>query len=117
MRKESPRVPMKNGLLLAAVAIVGLGVLAGCGKQAVSSSEAIQHAKTLKTPEQQADYLVNRAQAFAKSEDYQEAIATAQYVLSSVDAHSHAATDLLEQAEAKMDADAQAVIGGKKPGL
>ncbi len=105
---------MKHGLLLAAAAIAGLGVLAGCSQQAASSSEAIQHAKTLKTPEQQADYLVSQAQAFVSSEDYQEAIKTAQYVLSSVDAHSQAATDLLEQAKAKLAADAQAVIGDTK---
>lgn len=105
---------MKNRLLLAAVAIAGLGVLAGCSKQAASSSEAIEHAKTLKTPEQQADYLVSLAQAFVNSEDYQEAIKTAQYVLSSVDAHSQAATNLLEQAKAKLAADAQAVIDGTK---
>ena len=99
---------------MAAVAIAGLVVLAGCSKQATSSSEAIQHAKTLKTPEQQADYLVSQAQAFVNSEDHQEAIKTAQYVLSSVDAHSHAATDLLEEAKAKLAADAQAVIGDTK---
>ncbi len=99
---------------MAAVAIAGLGVLAGCSKQAASSSEAIQHAKTLKTPERQADYLVSQTRAFVNSEDYQEAIKTAHYVLSSVDAHSHAATDLLEQAKAKLAADAQAVIGETK---
>jgi len=107
---------MKHGLLLAAVAIAGLGVLAGCSKQAVSSLEAIQHAKTLNTSKQQADYLVSQAQAFVNSQDYQEAITTAQYVLSSVDAHSQAATDLLEQAKTKLAADAQAVVGHtKKP--
>jgi len=105
---------MTNRLLLAAAAIVGLGVLAGCSKQAASSSEAIQHAKTLKTSEQQADYLVSQARAFVKSEAYQEAITTSQYVLLSVDTHSQAAADLLEQAEAKLAADAQAVIGGTK---
>ena len=105
---------MKHGCLLAAVVIAGLGVLAGCTKQAASSSEAIQYAKTLKKPEQQADYLVSQAQTFVNSQDYQEAIKTAQYVLSSVDAHSHAATDLLEQAKTKLAADAQAVIDGTK---
>ena len=99
---------------MAAVAIAGLGVLAGCSKQAASSSEAIQHAKTLKTPERQADYLVSQTQAFVNSEDYQEAIKTAHYVLSSVDTHSHAATDLLGQAKAKLAAEAQAVIGDTK---
>lgn len=108
---------MKHGLSLAAVAIVGLGALAGCSAQGTSSSEAIQYAKTLETPKQRTDYLVRRAQAFVKSEDYQEAIKALQYVLLSVDAHSQAATDLLEQAETKLDADAQAVIGDtKKPG-
>lgn len=105
---------MKYGVLLAVIAIAGLGVLAGCSKPAASSSEAIQHARTLKTPEQQADYLVSRTQAFVDSEDYQEAIKTAQYVLVSVDSRSRAATDLLEQAKTKLAADAQAVIGDTK---
>ncbi len=106
---------MKHELWLAAIAITGfLGVLAGCSKQAASSSEAIQHAKTLKTSEQQADYLVSQTRTFVNSENYQEAIKTAQYVLLSVDTHSHAATDLLEQAKAKLAADAQAVIGDRK---
>ena len=105
---------MKNRLLLAAVAIAGLGVLAGCGKQAASSSEAIQHAKTLKTPEQQADYLVGQAQRFVNSEDYQEAVKTAKYVLSSIDASSQPAKDLLKQAKLKLAADTQAVIDATK---
>ncbi|PIQ83435.1 MAG: hypothetical protein COV75_07310 [Candidatus Omnitrophica bacterium CG11_big_fil_rev_8_21_14_0_20_63_9] len=100
--------------LLVAVAIASVGVMAGCAKQAASSSEAIQHAKTLKAPEQQTDYLVSQAQAFMNSKDYQEAIKTAQYVLSSVDVRSQAATDLLGQAKAKLATDAQAVIGNTK---
>ncbi len=105
---------MKNGFLLAAVVMLSLVSVAGCGKQAASSSEAIQHAKTLKTPERQADYLVSQAQAFVKSEDYQEAIKTAQYVVASVDARSQAAKGLLEQAQSKLAADAQAVVGHTK---
>ncbi len=105
---------MKHGFVLTAVAIAGVGVLAGCSQPAASASEAMQHAKTLKTPAQQTDYLVRRAQAFVKSQDYREAITTAQYVLSSVDAHSHAATGLLVQAKAKLAADAQAVLGDAK---
>mgnify|MGYP001594306926 CR=1 FL=1 len=61
----------RAGLLLAAVAIAALGVLAGCTKQSASSSEAIQHAKTLKSPEQQAGYLECQDNAFVNSEDYQ----------------------------------------------
>ncbi len=107
---------MKNGLWLAAVAIVGLVVLPGCNRPAASSSEAIQHAKTLKTPQQETDYLVGQTQAFVDAEDYQEAIKIAQYVLLSVDAHSQAAIDLLEQAQAKLAADTQAIVGDtKKP--
>jgi hypothetical protein len=105
---------MRHGLLLAAVAITGLGILAGCSQQAVNSSEAIQRAKTLATPEQQGNYLVNQMQGFVNSGDYQEAVKTAQYMLSSVDAHSHEAMGLLAQAKAKMAADAQAVTGDER---
>jgi len=105
---------MKHGVLWVAVGIAALGGVAGCAKQAASSSEAIQYAKTLQSPEQQASYLVRQAQAFVDSQDYQEAIKTAQYVLLSVDIHSQAATDLLARAKAKLAADAQAVIGDAK---
>ncbi len=105
---------MRHGLWLAAVAMAGVWVLAGCSQQAASASEAIQHAKTLQTPKQQTDYLVGQARAFVKSEDYQEMIKTAQYVLSSVDAHSHAAINLLKQAKTKLAADTQAILDDTK---
>jgi len=99
------------GVVLAAAAIASLVIAAGCGKQAAaSSSEAIQQARTLKTPGQQADYLVSQAQGFVKSEDYQEAIKTAQYVLSSVEPKSQAANDVLEQAKDHLAADVRAVV-------
>ena len=110
---------MKSGFgaLLAAIAIA-MVIAVGCGKLATSSSEAIQHAQTLKTPARQADYLVNRAKAFVDSEDYQEAIQTAQYVLLSVDSRSQAAKDLLEQAKSKLATNTQAIVGeAKKQGL
>ncbi len=105
---------MRHVLYLVTAGMLLVSGPLGCSKRTASSSEAIQHAKTLKTPERQADYLVSRAQAFVNSEDYQEAIKTAQYVLLSVDSRSLAAAGLLEQAKAKLAADAQAVLGDTK---
>jgi len=105
------------GMLLVIAALAGSAILDGCTRQAASSSEAIEYAKTLRSAEQQSSYLVSQAQVFIDSQDYQEAIQTAQYVLSSVDPRSQSAMDLMGQAKAKLAADAQAVIGGtKKPG-
>jgi hypothetical protein len=98
--------------------MVSLVLAAGCGKPAASSSsEAIQHARTLKTPEQQADYLVSRAQAFMNSKDYQEAVKTAQYVLASIDVNSQAAKELLEQAKTRLAADTKSVVDDTKKRL
>ena len=43
----------------------------------------------LKTPEEQANYLVSQAKAFMNSKEFAEATKTAQYVLSNVDSNSH----------------------------
>jgi hypothetical protein len=91
---------------------VGMG---GCEGQATSASEAIQQAKELGTPEQQAQYLVGQAKAFLNSKEYQEAIKTAQYVLTNIEADSQEAKDVLEQAQTQLaDATKQAAGEAKK---
>ncbi len=81
-----------TGAMVCALAAVG------CGQKAASSSEAIQHAQTLQTPQEQADYLIGQAKVFLDSKNYQEATATARYVLAKVDHNSQQAKELLQQA-------------------
>ena len=99
-----------RGLVTGMATVVLAVSMAGCGQsKATSSSEAIRHAQTLKTPEQQADYLVGQARAFLHSKEYQEAIQTAQYVLAQIDQHSRDAQELLQKAKSQLTADAKAL--------
>jgi hypothetical protein len=103
-------------VVLSVLAMVSL-VAAGCAKRAASSSEAIEHAKTLTVPQEQVNYLVGQAQAFLSSKNYQEAIKTAQYVLSNVDANAQAAKDVLEKATQQLKRDAEQAAGDVKKKL
>ena len=100
-----------------AVALVAGSLIVGCGQKATSSSAAIQHAQTLQTPQEQADYLIGQAQAFLNSKNYQEATATAQYVLANVDKNSQQAKQLLQQAADQAAAGAQAAVKNAKKQL
>ena len=104
---------MKLRVLLS-MAIVGLitgsAMVTGCAQKAASSSEAIQHAKTLKTPQEQANYLISQAKAFLNSKQYQEAVKIAQHVLSNVDNNSQAAQDILAQAKTRLASAAQGAV-------
>lgn len=104
---------MKRLLLLAIVVGLGFGLLLNCGctKKAASSSEAIQNAQALKTVQEKVDYLMNQAEAFYNSKEFQQAIKTAQYVLSNLDRNSQAAKDLIERAKAQLQAAAQKAAG------
>ena len=103
--------------LMTVTVLATLPMIAGCGQKAASSSEAIQHAQTLKTPQQQADYLVTQAQSFLNSKQYQEAIQSAQYVLAKIDVNSQAARDLLEKAKTQLAGDAQGAVSDAKKKL
>ncbi len=109
---------MRGAVALVVVAGMVVGSLvAGCAQQAKSASEAIEHAKTLATPQAQADYLVGQARAFMNSKEYQEATQAVQYVLSSIDANSKAAAELLEQIQQKLAGGAQKAVGDAKKQL
>lgn len=94
---------------LAAMLMMAVG--AGCGgRQSASSSDAIRNARTLTTPDRQADYLVAQARGFLRKKDYQEALKTLQYVLASVDMRSETAQQLLEETKTRLAREAQSVV-------
>lgn len=84
----------------------------GCSQQPKSqnSSEAINTAKAMKTVQEQADYLVQQAKGFYNSKQFQDAVATAQYVLQNVDKNSQEAKNLLEKAKADIEAAAKKAV-------
>ncbi|RJP61116.1 MAG: hypothetical protein C4541_02700 [Candidatus Auribacter fodinae] len=81
--------------------VLALGImLSGCGeKKAASGKEAIDISKTKGSVEQQVDYLVGQAKAFQKSEEYQEAINVAQYIIANLEKESDEAKKIIEQAK------------------
>lgn len=111
---------MKHVSSVMLVALFGF-VVFGCSQQpkAESSSEAIQQAMTLENAEAQAQYLVQQAKAFVRSEQYQEAIKSAQYVVTNlkVDAEIEKAKQIIEDAKARLEAQAKSAVGDAKSKL
>lgn len=104
---------MKKALFLTVVICLSLGIFAisGCAKKAASSNEAIQNAESLATVQEKANYLVQQAEAFYNSKEFQQAIQTAQYVLSNLDKDSQPAKNLIEKAKAQLEAIAKKTMG------
>ncbi len=93
------------GIVLALVMVC----VTGCAQkpESASSSEAIQQAKTMESIEAQKDYLIKEANAFVNSEQFDEAIKVAKYVLSELDKSSQEAKGILEKAQAELKAVAE----------
>jgi len=87
---------------------------AGCAPKAADSQQAIAQSKTMKTADDQAKHLVGQANAFINSKNFDEAIKTAQYILSNLDQNSADAKSILEKAQAELQKSAQAAEGDMK---
>ncbi len=94
---------MRNsGIKILAVSLI-IGVVAlGCGQRTQSSSEAIELSKAKATVEEQANYLVRQANSFINSDNFDEAIKTAKYILSNLDSNSTEAQGIIEKAQAEL---------------
>lgn len=82
--------------------IIGFVAL-GCGQKAKSSSEAVELSKAKATVESQAKYLIQQANGFLNSKQFDEALNTAKYVLSKLDANSIEAKNIIEEAKKKLE--------------
>jgi hypothetical protein len=104
---------MKKILFFGLIVCVSFGLFlsAGCEKKAGSASEAIQNSQVMKTVQEKADYLVKQANVFYNSKEFQQAIQTAQYVLSNLDNNSQAAKDLIAKAKTQLQSAAQKAMG------
>lgn len=81
------------------VSLIAALMAFGCGQRAQSSGEAIELSKAKATVEAQAKYLIQQANSFINSDNFDEAIKTAKYVLSNLDADSTAANDIIVKAK------------------
>ena len=79
--------------------------MTGCAQTApksTSSQEAITQAQALTTVPEKVKYLVGQANAFLNSKQFDQAINTAQYILSNLDASSLDAKSIIEKAKAEL---------------
>ena len=106
---------MKKLISFFIVAVIVLSVaLVACGqKKAASSQQAIETAKGMESVDRQADYLINQAELFYSSNEYQDAVSSLQYVLNNLDKDSQEAKDLLEKAKADMTGAVSDMLKGK----
>ena len=87
-----------------------IGSVSGCAKQqpqAATADQAIEQSKSQGSVDAQAKYLVSEANAFVNSQKFDEAIATAKYVLANLDANSQEAKSVIEKATAELKAMAE----------
>jgi hypothetical protein len=100
---------MKKSLLSIMALCLAVSIaLVGCGApKADSSRDAINNAKTMKTVEEQTQYLVGQAKAFINTDEFQNAIDVLQYVLSSLDRDNPEAKALLQKAKDELAAQAK----------
>jgi len=77
----------------------------------------IEEAKTMETAEQQAKYLISQANAFINSDEFDQAINTAQYIISNLDKNSQEAKSIIETAKAEMKKAAQQAVEDAKSKL
>ena len=108
----------KSILLMMVLMLIGAG-MSGCAQQPKSANakEAIDQSKSMKTVEEQAKYLVGQANAFLNSQNFDQAVQTAKYVLANVDANSQDAKSILEKATAEMKRMAQQKVEEMKKSM
>lgn len=89
---------------MAVLLTVGIFSVTGCSQQpkAADSKAAIEQAKVMETVEEKTKYLVSEANAFVNNKNFDEAVKTAKYVLSNLDAESQEAKSIIEKATAEI---------------
>ncbi|MCX5666665.1 MAG: hypothetical protein NT036_06505 [Candidatus Omnitrophica bacterium] len=109
---------MKNVVFTVAVLLCVSLVLVGCGaNKEASSSAAIEKSQALATVQQKVDYLAGQAKAFINSKQYDQAVSTAQYILSNLDSNSQQARSLISQAKDALAIQAKAKVDEAKKKL
>lgn len=113
--KPNKEVFVRKPFLLIFTAIVFAGFLTGgCAKKEANSQQAIEQSKSMKTVDEQVKYLTGQANDFINSKQFDQAIATAKYVLANLDPNSSEAKSILAKAQAELTKTATAVVGDMK---
>ena len=106
----------KLNLWIIIMAVVLMSSFSSCAQQpkSANSSEALKAASTMQTTEEKVKFLISEANAFVSSKKFEDAVSTAQYILSNLDANSADARSILEKARADIEKLAQAKIAEAK---
>ncbi len=89
-------------------------IVSGCAQKAETPSAAIETSKTYKTIPEQADYINNQANDFLKSQEYNQALELAQYVLVNLDKNSSQAHAIVEKAKTELQKAAGQMVNEAK---
>lgn len=92
-------------------------VPAAVAQQPETSAQAISFAETLKTIQAKKDYLMQQAQMFYQSKQFQYCMDVAQHVLANIDGNSGDAKDLLNKAKEQLVSTATEKVGTVKNSL
>jgi len=93
-------------------------ILVGCGqKKAATSEEAVSNARAMETTQEKVDYLIKQAEAFYKSEQYKDAVKSAQYVLKNLEKDSEEAREIIAKAQKELGSAVEGAIKDMKKGL
>lgn len=98
-------------LFLSAAALV---VSSGCEKKAATAQEAIDQSKAKPNVQEQVNYLAGQAKSFINSQNFDQAVTVANYILANLDQNSQAAKDILQEAKAEMQKTAQKAMDDMK---
>ena len=88
----------------------------GCSQQqsTTSSSQAIEKSQALSSTQEKVNYLIQQANAFINSKNFEEAISTAKYVLANLDQNSSQAKSILQRAQEELKKLAEQKLGEVK---
>lgn len=75
-------------------------------KQMPNSTSAIEESNSMKTPEEKGNFLVQQAQGFLDSKQYEDAQTTAQHVIANFQAKAAEAKNIVKEAAQKLIAQA-----------
>lgn len=105
-------------LALTGFLVASIGMM-GCAQKPKSETgqQAIEASKSLATVQEKAQYLVQEAKAFYDSKKFQDAVTSAQYVLSYLDKNSQGAQSLLEKAKAELEAKVKGAVADAQKNL
>lgn len=110
-------------IILLSIIVLFLVIAVGCqqaspkARVSATSEGAIEISKSMPSSQKKIEYLIAQAKSFYESKRFQDAVNTAQYVLSALDKNSVEAQNLLEKAKQQLQAAVQSRVTDVKKGL